>query len=198
LHDDVLNQILYGIWWGGGLAFPVGSDLIGGVALPGGISNLSLNVEFLLPPIAVSCGTGGQLRVQVGDIRVDASLNIGPLPVSLEIFASLDALASVSVVDGPEGKELGLSITTIDVLVTDLEYDDDALLSVEGALQSLIEAELVPTLLDSLTGGALAGFPLPAIDLSSISGVPPGTALELDLTNVVRSGGYTVLRGNVK
>jgi len=83
-------------------------------------------------------------------------------------------------------------------LETDIIITDPSLVGFKDVIASLIEAQLVPTFLDALSGGAIGGFPLPAIDLSIVDGVPPGTMLELDLNEVDRTDGYTVLKGEVK
>ena len=199
LHDDLFNQLLFGLWWGGGLNFPVDPDAMDGVDLGSlGLNDVVLDVDFMLPPIITSCNAADQLVVQIGDLHIAASLSLGPVALVMDVYTSLEAEASLGVVDGADGAEIGLTLGELTFLDSDIQMADDALVGFVPTIQVLIDESLVPVFLTSLTGGAIGGFPLPAIDLGVIEGVPPGTVLELALDTVVRDGGYTVLQGEVK
>jgi len=199
LHDDLFNQLLYSMWWGGGLAFALDESVLDGFDLGSfGISNLNMDIAFMLPPIMTSCNSTDTLRVQVGDLFIQATLNLGPIPLEMDIYTSLEADASLNVVAVGDGQELGLALSDVTTLETDIIITDPSLVGFKDVIASLIEAQLVPTFLGALSGGAIGGFPLPAIDLSIVEGVPPGTMLELDLNEVDRTDGYTVLKGEVK
>jgi hypothetical protein len=199
LHDDLFNQLLFGLWWGGGLNFPVDPAAMEGVDLGAlGLQDVNLDVDFMLPPIITSCKDGDQLVVQIGDMHIAASLSLGPVVLEMDVFTSLEAAASLEVVAGADGAELGLTLGELTFLDSDIQMADDTLVSFVPTIQALIDQSLVPVFLTSLTGGAIGGFPLPAIDLAIIDGVPPGTVLELAIDTVVRDAGYTVMQGEVK
>ncbi|MCA9260520.1 MAG: hypothetical protein KDA61_15010, partial [Planctomycetales bacterium] len=66
----------------------------------------------------------------------------------------------------------------------------------EATVAALIQAQLVPALLGALGGDSLASFPLPAFDLSeSVPGLPPGSVLAIEPTDLVRDGGNTYVLG---
>ena len=200
LHDDFFNQILFGIYWGGALAFPVGPELLGGIDLAQyGVTDVTLDIDFLLPPIVTSCNAAEQLEIQIGDMHIHAVLTLGGVLLDMDIYVSFAANASFQLVQGAEGTELGIGVEDITKIETDVLFSDPAVFGFKGVILGLIQEQLVPAFLDSLAGNALGGFPLPAIDLSGASDqVPPGTTLELDLKQVTRDKGYTLLQGDVK
>jgi len=199
LHDDVFNRLLFAVWQGGGLEFPVSSDALGGLDLDGlGIGDLSVEIEFLAPPVVSGCTPSGDLEIQIGDMGVYASLTFGAIPLDVDIYASLRAEAAFTVVEDDGGQQLGLTLSEVKDLKTDLVFSSPEQMVFEDALVTLIEEELIPIFLGTLTEGSIGGFPLPSIDLSSIEGIPGGVELELDLNSVQRVGGYSMLLGGVK
>jgi len=199
LYDDLLNALLHAVWKGGGLAFPIDPTALAPGSVPPALGDAVLDVDFLLPPIVTACGADGALHLQVGDVHVAAILQVGPLSVPLDVYASLDALASVVVgPEGPDGATVGLVVSDIVDAAVDVVADDDAALGIAALVEQLVADELLPGLVDTLGAGALGGFPVPALDLSAAPNVPPGTTLQLDLTDVGRQDGYTLLQGDTK
>ena len=88
-----------------------------------------------------------------------------------------------------------------DHLLEDLDLAEisGALAGAEDVLVALVEDQLVGGLLDNLAGDALGSFPIPDIDLSGmLPGLPPGTGISIDIQDLLRIVGYTVLTGDVK
>ena len=199
LHDDVFNRLLHAVWMGGGLEFPVDPAILGGLDLDDlGIADLDVSLEFLSAPVVSGCTEDGSLEIQIGDMAVYTSLTFGVIPLVVDIYVSVRAVAEFTVVDDDGIQELGLSVNEVTYLETDLVFEDLTQSAFEDVLVTLIEEELVPNFLGTLTEGAIGGIPLPAIDLSGIEGVPPGVILELDLKAIERVGGHSVLLGGVQ
>lgn len=199
LHDDVVNELLFGIWWANALAFPVDPSLFAGIDLNKyGITDLNLFVDFMMPPITTSCNPQQKVKIQIGDIYLKTNLKLSGIPLEMDIFASIEADAQFVVSQTPTGPQLGIVIQGISDIATDVVFADENLLGFKDTVLGLIENQLIPSVVNALVGGALAGFPLPAVDLSFAPGVPVGTKLELDLQTVSRISGFTVLQGDVK
>ena len=92
--------------------------------------------------------------------------------------------------------------------VFDLEGFDSLMLEVvtnqgmfegdDAGLVDLIANTMLPLLLDSLAGDALA-LEIPAIDVSELSpDLPEGTALNIDLQEFSRKDGYLVIDAGLK
>ncbi len=196
LADDLLNQILFSLWWGGGLTFPVPPSLLAGQDLTQyGVTNLKVSLDFLLPPIVSSCNALQDLLLQIGDLKVHASLELFGKPVELDLFASADVYAELTASE----TGIGLSLGDIHRLTTDVVVTSQGFASAEKVIAGLIGGELVPKLFQQLAGQGLSGFPLPKIDLSGlVAGVPPGTAIAIAPEKLVRILGWTLVAGKIQ
>jgi hypothetical protein len=131
----------------------------------------------------------------VGDIEVLASLDLFGNPVELAIYASAQAPVTITADDGV----LGLVVSDIDTVKTEVVVLTPGFASAEQAIETLVAEELVPTLLGLIGDDALAGFPLPEIDLSGlVDGVPDGTTLSINPNTVDRTLGWTIVRGDIQ
>ena len=168
LSDDLINHILHAAWRGGLLEFQVPASLLGDFDFSQfGISDLELTLSGLLAPTASDCGTDGEFLVHIGDARIDASLSLFGQPLTLVVWASFSAALELTAAEGA----LGINITGISALDTEVNVDQDALIGSETVIKQLIEEQLVGGLLDLLGGGALGSIPLPTIDLSEAVGL---------------------------
>ena len=162
LTDDLLNQLLYAAWHGGWLDFPIPQELLGGFDFEGlGITNVTLDAFGLLQPTASDCNEAGELILTLGDLRIDASLDLFGQPVEFTVYATLQAGLGLSAQEGM----IGLGLTNIERVDQQIVIDDERFLSLEPVVEGLIADNLVPALLDVLGGDALGGFPIPAVDI---------------------------------
>jgi hypothetical protein len=199
LHDDFFNQLPYAMYWGGLFEMDVApADL--GVDLGGfGLTDVNLHVDFLLPTILTSCTPDGQQVLQIGDMRIDGTMKMAGVPVEMTIYASVEVAADIVAIE--EGGQQQLSVALGDVRIMEVEVTEISgpLAGAEQILVGIIEENLVGGLLDSFSAGALGSFPIPSIDLSGFDpSIPPGSGITLDLQQLLRVFGYTVLSGNVQ
>ena len=194
--DDTLNELLYAAWNGGLLEFDVPPSLLGDVDLSTfGVSEIDIRVSGMLAPAISDCNATNSLTVHIGDLRIDADLTIFGTPLAVVMYAALEADVTLVAEDG----QIGLQIGDIEEVYTEVTVDDDSLLSFEAVIDDLIQENLVPALLGSLGGDALGGFPLPEIDLStSLEGLPPGTGIAIAPQGVTRSGGNSIITGDLQ
>ncbi|MFZ4578206.1 MAG: hypothetical protein ACOYOB_07375 [Myxococcota bacterium] len=202
LNDDFINQLLHSVWNGGLLKLKIGSDALGSVDLSTyGIKDLAVDTDFWLPPILNTCiDKDGKLKLQIGDMGLHATLKMGDTPVDLNMFATMQATATLKAVDNKVtgAKELGFALESIDYVELEVVSINKEAANLKDVFVSMIKTMLLPKLVESL-GSGLGSFPLPAIDLSSFSpSIPAGTQLALDITEIVNDLGYTYLRGKVK
>ncbi|MFT5430852.1 MAG: hypothetical protein ACI9OJ_001530 [Myxococcota bacterium] len=195
LADDSLNQILFAAWRGGFLEFDVPESLLGGVDLAGfGIANLDMTLSGMLAPTASDCNQVGEFDVHIGDLRIDASLELFGQQMTLVIWASFTA--GLDLTADPGG--IGIGITEVKLVATEVNVLEDDLVASEGIIKNLIETELIGGLLSGLGGGALGNIALPVIDLSSAVGLPDGTAvISIEPQTVSRQGGNTIIAGDL-
>ncbi|MCO4761068.1 MAG: hypothetical protein KC502_06155 [Myxococcales bacterium] len=201
LADDFINELLYSLWHAGALNMSIGESALGSVDLSQyGVSKLNVDLDFLLPPILNTCITKKGLKLQVGDMQVHAKLNLAGKPVDIYLFTTLQATAELKAVKNPKTgeTELGFSIKGIDFLELEITKINEEAKDMQDLFVTLIKTVMLPKLVDGL-GGGLGSFPLPAIDLSSISKeIPAGTSIALAIQVIENMTGYTYMRGALK
>jgi hypothetical protein len=202
LHDDFFNQIPFGMFWSGAFRFPVGAETLGSTDLSQyGISDLTLDIDFRLPPILTDCNADTQLMVQIGDIGIHAVMKLFGAPVDMQMFASFAAPAQIVAVDAepPEtGKQLSIAMgnpTFLDVEIASLA---GGLVGAEDTLGNIMRDTLMPQIMGAFTGSAFGTFPIPEIDLGAMDPKFAGKKIAIDLKEILRIAGYTVLSGTVK
>ena len=199
LHDDFFNQIPFGLYYGGGLAFPVTAQQLGQDLSQYGITDLTLYIDFLLPPIVTSCTPQGKMWLEIGDISILADMKLFGMPVQALIYASAVMEAQIVAVQTEQGAQLGISVSSPVFLDLEIASLTGGLAGGEEALYSILKDQFMPMILQSFTGGAFGSFPIPSIPLSGMMpGLPPDASISMDLREVLRIFGYTVLSGRVK
>ncbi len=184
LTHDVLNELLFMVWWGGVIQgdFDASALLGGGGALP--VDNLVITPTLWLPPIFNDCG--GDQRLQIGDLFLEIQMDLLGNTQWLEAWLQVDAEVGIIAT----GNEVGLKIGKI----RHLEYE---IYDVGGGLGDLLDmvTGLLPGLLKNVEGQQFT-FPIPEIPLDGLlPGIPAGTSLKLGNltagvdTGVIRFGG---------
>lgn len=190
LHDDLINEILYGAWKGGLLEFPLPPELIPDSGL---VSDLDVTVSGMLPPVGMDCATG-ELLAHLGDIRIDASLNLLDAPVSFTAFTTAVVRVNITAEDG----QIGIGIGELESVETELNVNEDSAIATEETLIGVLENALIDGLIGGLGGDSLGGIELPEIDLSDSLGLPPGSAvIAIEIDEAVRQPGITVVQGSL-
>ena len=205
LADDFVNQLLEAIWNGGLLQLSLDSSVLGNVDLSTyGVSNLSVETDFLLPPILNTCVDGEWLTLQIGDLGIHAMLSFSGTPIDMYAYAMVEAKVKIEAVPDPKSTTIppskAISLTldpksiTLKLEVTKINSEA---LAFKDIFVSLISG-LVPSLVGGISGG-LGAIPLPSIDLSSLSPqIPKGTMLSIDIQEIANVAGYTYIRGTIK
>jgi len=206
LHDDLLNQVLYAAYWAGLLELTIDlDDLAGGgldlsdIPIPGGLSDVSITVSAMLPPVITSCNAWDDILIQMGDVRIDAAFGMLGMNVSLTLYATLELTGNVGLVDTEAGNELTVVVEGVSFVEMEIASLNDELLGNEGAIGELLEGFLLPMALEAIEGQTF-GFALPSIDVGSLApdlGLP-ALVLGLDVRAFERDFGYTILGGNVQ
>lgn len=181
LEDDVLNQVLWGVWYGGGLEL----DLAEILALAGGynLDGVTLQISAKLPPVIMPGSGSNQIYIGLGDAYVDATVNLSallgvedpnapPLHVGMYLSTLLGGFLDLN----PATNELLVALDPDpEIWVQVVQIDDEGYQAVMTDLFAGLMRALLPPMLESVIGS----FPIPAFDLGGMGGLPPGTTLEL-------------------
>ncbi len=196
--DDLLNQALYAVWYSGALNLKITGADLGSVDLTQyGVEDLKVDLDFYLPPILTDCTEKRGLQAQIGDLYVWADLTLMGSPLLLGAFVQAAAEASLYLTTGDTGATaVAVRLDKIPALnIEIISINDDFPISKEDLMLMLTDQLLGP-LLAGVEGKELFKFEIPSIDLSGLSPMlPPGLALNIGLTDLLRDHGYTVIKG---
>jgi hypothetical protein len=197
-HLDMVNELLFSLWWTGGLTLSLDESVLGGVDVGGfGISDLTISTDFLLAPILDDCTAKGMVELQLGDLLLKPSFTLMGAPIKLALYVSAALDATIF----GQGSEVGLTIngvTEIGTQIVSVEGDLGALAGMFD-IEDLIDNVLVPMLVEQVTNLALGSFPLPEIDLGTlIPGLPAGITLSLGNLEILMTKGYLLFGGELQ
>ncbi len=200
VHDDVINQLLYAVWYAGALKLDqIDLKQLAGAGASGSpfpLDGATLDLDLFLQPILESCGQSdpSKVRIQVGDVYAQANLPLGN-PLSLGLFASLDLGAQIAMTTTPAGTQQ-LAVTIDPQIEYQLELFSITK-SYEGSkkvFEDLITKLLTDQLSKGLPGLDKLALDLPSLDLGGLlPGLPAGAKIGLKIQKLTRAGGYTAL-----
>jgi hypothetical protein len=197
LSLDVLNQVLHAVWQGGALEMQLGAAAFGDVDLSQyGVSDLAVDLSARMPPLLSDC-RDGVLRIQLGELHVDADLKLNGLPLKVDMIVAFETDVDVSVDDsGSIGLALG-EIAPEDILI-DITAVESTLFTQdqEDVLVALLREQLLSKVLGDFGGQGLADFPLPEFDLGGLSPGLGGLVISIQDIELERDKGYLLLQGN--
>ena len=150
---DLINEILYGLWYNGGLNLAVQGKDLGALASGIDLTGATIALGPLLPPILSDCNNKGILQLQLGDSWVDAHIPIGDLLIDFKGWMSLEIGAVLTVVDG----KLALTISGIETFDLTIIEAGGAFADDPVALEDTIKI-LLNTQLQQLHGDALGAI----------------------------------------
>ncbi len=133
----------------------------------------------------------------MGDMKIRITLEIAEAEyVNLDVYTSLEADLEYRVLQAETGPVISLNFLEMRRLETEVVLDDPSLAKHLKTLRDFIENFFIDSLIESVATGDIVGYPLPAIDLSFVEGVPPGYELEIGVDNVFHTGSYTLIQGH--
>jgi hypothetical protein len=191
LKDDLVNQLLWAMWYGGALDLDLAE--LGDV---GGLDPSMLDIQLfaLLPPVVMPGTNGNQVDIGLGDAYVDATVDLAALlgadpgtTPPLHVGMYLSTIIGGSIDLDPVPNELIVSLDSEPIVYVDVvEIDDDGY----QAVMSDLFASLLRLIMPQLFAAAIGSFPIPDFDLGGVGGLPPGTVLRLTNGSLDRDGDH--------
>ncbi len=197
IKDDALNQLLWALWYGGGLDVDL-TDTLG--ASSSAMSRLAISAT--LPPVVMPSADGNEIAIGVGDVLIDATLDLAALlgtcaeAAPCRITAYLSTILRGSIEVDPTNATLIVNVapeTQTGVQLLTLDGEAGAYQGPVSDLLARVLADQLPTVLES----AIGAMPLPAMGIGNIAGTPAGTYWGLGNTDIGRTGDYLVLTGTL-
>lgn len=207
VHDDFINQLLYALWYAGGLKGKLPPELLAGQGAAGiDLSKADVELDLLLPPILEGCEVQApdQLQVQAGDVFVTVKLKFGAKELALYTALGIEQLLSMTLGKDDKGQDV-LRLQAVKDVPThwlfemyDIGKDFE---QSKATWANLLKSQLGKELDKGLPGLSNLEIPLPptVIDMSTLSAeVPAGTKLTLTIKGLQRKGGYTALSAGME
>ncbi len=198
ISDDLLNQLLFAVWWGGALNLVLDEAAFGDISgqLDGyGISEPTIELDFFLAPMLSDCNSEKALRLGLGDLYIQAQFKMLGQPLTMGIFATAAGEASLSLAQSEQGEmEFGVKIEEIALFDYEIVAITEGFEELIPIVEELLDGELLSDTLADIVGQSLGGIALPEIDLGGIvPGVAPGTTLSILPVSLERFIGFTEL-----
>ena len=195
VKTDAINSALFALWWSGFLDGPIDlGGLLGGADLPIPISDIQLNLKWLLPPVLNDCGAKGVIELELGDLYATLDAELAGFPVSAVIY--VDAAVGVffgAVPDDPAtGEPGGLTVQVGDFRYFDVEVLEAADLLGFIDLRDLLENQLQGLLEGFIVGESFGPIAIPPLDLGSLVPGLPAMVLNVGNLAVFKQQGYVV------
>jgi hypothetical protein len=193
LKDDFLNQVLWALWYGGGLSIPDAGALLG----EDFGEDISLSFDALSPPIIMPAPEGSDFDIQVGvgDAYIEASVAIPNLG-SIQLSMYLSAIIGGSIDFDPVTNELLINLDNTNPEIW-VQVDEIMEPAIQGNM-SLLFTEVLRSLLPRLLGAVFGSIPLPSFDVGGLAGLPGSEVWELTNGGISRTPDYYRLTGSLE
>ncbi|MEE8408215.1 MAG: hypothetical protein V3T05_01295 [Myxococcota bacterium] len=196
VKDDLLNQLLWSLWYGGGLSMPDLTSILG----PDAPAGMALSMSATLPPVIMPGRNGSELDIGFGDMYVDFTADLNaltggtgePYIMSAGIYVSM--VIGVSLDVDPTTNKI-IAIFDVDPHL-EVAHIDDPISQYHGLLSELVGAAL-RKLMPQLVGDALGAMELPELDLSGVAGLPNGTVWRLQNADLSHEAGNIKFTGSL-
>jgi len=97
VSEDLINQLLFALWWGGHLNVTLQGDVLGEMIGFQGLEGLVVQLDPYLPPVYTSCTDSGNAEIQLGDLNVWTSFSLDSEEGEMEMFLSAKVEAEIVV-----------------------------------------------------------------------------------------------------
>jgi hypothetical protein len=199
MKDDLVNQFLWAAWYGGAFDLDDVSPWTGGTDLEG----VDVAIFSNLPPIMMPGTAQSDVEIGLGDVRVDASMDLTSVlaeaaahdsePLHVSAYVSAIVGGSITVDEANYVCEFEVD-TDPEVYVQIVSIDDD---TYTALVQSLLVKGLTVALPDILSE-IISTLPLPEFDVGSINPELPPTVWNLKNVTIGRQGHYHVFAGSLE
>jgi hypothetical protein len=199
LHIDLVNQVLFNVWWAGMASMDLSGVEMDAEAAASGVSELEGNVQLLLPPVLTSCTDDGGVELHLGEVEVIADFQMFGQQASVKAYVSAWLSVDIGIATTDEGLgAVAVESFEVKALVMDVtEVAGIDFLDAES-LEDLFGTAVSDMLAGDLLSSLLESYPIPVFDLSeSIDGVAEGTNITFSPTLMDNIDGFMILGGDI-
>lgn len=207
IHDDLLNQALWALWYGGAFTHRDLKQIITSSSDPEESSLLdaaTLRLFFLLPPVIMPGDNPGEIKLAVGDAYVDADCDLyrmfrvaspGGAPRMQAGFYFSTILTARIDIDPDEGHLIVKSVGVPEMHVQAAHISNPTFQPVVTHWLERALNRSIPPLLERTLGS----FPLPVLQINRMSGIASEAVWRLHDTQLSRPAhsAETIFKGSI-
>lgn len=196
-RDDFVNQLFWALWYGGAFDLDA-TDKISDNPTPGS----RVTVHGMLPPVLMPGRDGRLFDIGVGDLYVDAHLDLNqlletggePYFFDLRMYLSLTFGATIDI--EPVDNMLMMAVEKDVQAVSEIVEISYPASNYRGFLSNLITEGIKHKISEDLEKGT-ESQELPKFDLSGKQGLPEGTVIRLVNAGFSHAGSYMMFNGTL-
>lgn len=215
IADDMVNQALWALWYGGGAhvtdasAFMTPEEM-----LEQGLTSPAIILSTNLPPVIMPGDDGRHIQIGMGDVYLEADLDL-----SLILAQQEEDGQPPPVLNNPDSNlmHIGMYVSLLYSATMDFDAATNKLqLQIEPNPQTYVQVvtiddpgyqgilsdammQAAQIMLPTMLKDAVASIEIPEFDLSNVADLPEGTVWALRHGSISRSpnGNYFFLRGGI-
>jgi len=197
--EDLANQGLFHFWWGGYTEMSVYTDDFAGLIATMGITDLTVSMDPIMPPMVTTCTDNGNPEVQFGDVYIVGNFDFLGSPAYVELYGSVRVEIEIEIVEVPNGQNT-LNVKVVNIKEVASHIVETSGLGDQG--EALVEAILSDVVVDLLAGELVqnltTNFPIPAIYPATwIPGLSANKEITFNPETLQWINGYLIFGGHV-
>ncbi len=199
LSEDLVNQLLFAVWWGGHMNITLTNEVLGPVVEEFGINALVLQVDPYLPPVINTCAAANGVEVQIGALNLWASIDMTSGTGEIEFFGHIRVEADPILTVGPDGlHHVGIKVVAVEELAAEVVSSEGVVDGLDGLVEELLKVAIIDFLIGDYISGILTAYPIPTVDLGVfIPGIPMGSEVTFDFQTLTPNKGIWLGGGAV-
>lgn len=200
VHEDLINQVLFALWWGGHMNVTLDEQLLGDFVGAFGMKNLQVDVKPYLPPIYTTCTENGAPQMQMGDLYLDVTFEMNGQPAHLELYAAIKVETDINISPAFPTNELGVNVGEVVASGIDVVAADGAVEGGEALMEELLTSIVVDVLLKTYIAEVVAAYPIPAVELGTLlpDYFPSNATVRFQILNAIHDHGFFLVTGKPK
>jgi hypothetical protein len=196
--EDLANQALFALWWGGGLSATLTDAELGGQAAKLGMKDVVLKLDPLMAPIATTCTPSGALELQLGDMRIEADFKLLGVAAMVKGYASVRARVDLALEKQGATNALRVSLAAVEQISIEIAEVEGLGPDGPDLVESLLKDGLLDTMVEQVVSGAVGAWPIPEVAPGQwVPGVPAGAKMTANPTTLQLGPGWLLVKGKV-
>ena len=200
LHHDLLNQVLYSVWLDGGIDMELDAETMAAMGQDPsemGVENITITTDALLPPVIHDCSADKAFRIEMGEMKMDLSMEIMGMPLDMIMYMYFSAVAQMDITGEPGNQIVYFTYDQLDWMDLHIESVNEEWKGKESVFAELIQQTFLPEFLKMMQEYPYA-IPVSQLPLEELM---PSFAMDWTfvpvIDSIVRQKGQTFIKAHL-